>query len=354
MEKQLVKGSEGIAEAAVRAGCRFFSGYPITPQNEVLEYFSRRLPEVGGVFIQAESEISAINMVYGASGAGFRAMTSSSSPGFSLKQEGLSYMAGAELPCVVANIMRAGPGLGGIQPGQADYFQATKGGGHGDYHVMVYAPSTVQESIDLTYQAFNKADEYRTPVLILADGMLAQMMEPATFPEMMTSLPKKSWATVGWTDKSRPRAVINSLFVQVDVLEALNNRLQEKYALMQARECLYESDIPDGAEILVVSYGSVARIVQSAIEQVSQNGLKVGTFRPISLYPFPYKQLEEEAAKVKAVVVVEMSAGQMVEDVRLALGKNKSIHFYGRTGGQVPTKEDLCRELAAVSPGVRG
>ncbi len=344
MEKKLIKGTDALAEAAVRAGCRFFSGYPITPQNEILDYFAWRLPEVGGVFIQAESEVSAANMIYGAAGTGVRALTSSSSPGFSLKQEAISYMAGAELPCVVVNVMRAGPGLGGIQPGQADYFQATKGGGHGDYRLIVYAPSSVQEICDLVPLAFEKADEYLMPVLILADGLLAQMMEPVTFADPIDYKPKKPWATVGWEDKSRPKALINSLQLQAELLEEVNLRLQEKYARVVANEKLYSCDVEQEADLLVVSYGSMSRVVQSAADLLKDK-VKINVFRPITLWPFPDDALRQAASKAKSVGVVEMSSGQMVEDVERILAGQKKIQFYGRMGGIVPDHEEVAEEL---------
>ena len=341
MEKRLMKGNEAIAEAAVRAGCHFFAGYPITPQNEIPEYLSRRLPEAGGVFVQAESEVAAINMVYGAAGAGFRAMTSSSSPGLSLKMEGLSYLAGADLPCVVVNVMRAGPGLGGILPAQGDYFQATKGGGHGDYRLLVLAPSTLQEAVDLMGSAFDLADHWRLPVLLLLDGLLAQMMEPVVLPEKSSGPPPpKPWATVGWTDKTRPRAIVNSEFLNPVDLESRNLARLERYAEITREERRLEYTGPAEADLLVVAYGSTARIARSAIARVQAEGGHVGLARPISLWPFPAPALAEAAKKARRVLVVEMSAGQMVEDVRLALG-GREVRFYGRLGGQVPSAEEL-------------
>ena len=343
--KKLWKGNEAIAEAAVAAGCRYFFGYPITPQNEIPEYMSWRLPEVGGAFIQAESEVSAINMVYGAAGAGARSMTSSSSPGISLKQEGISYIAAAELPCVIVNMMRSGPGLGGIQPAQGDYFQATKGGGHGDYHPIVYAPCSIQEFVDITYNAFDKADEYRTPVMIIGDGMLGQMMEPAEIPPMkdITKLPKKDWAACGHSD-GVPR-IINSLRIEHELLEPFCIHLYEKYAAIEKNEVKVEKYKTDDAEFVFVAYGSVARICKAAIDELRKEGYKVGLIRPITLYPFPVDAINEVAkqASVKKFITVELSMGQMVEDVRLSVNGLKPVEFYGRCGGYVMMPSDLVK-----------
>ena len=339
-EKILMKGNEAIGEAAIKAGCRHFFGYPITPQNELPEYMARRLPEVGGAMVQAESEIAAINMVYGAAGAGVRVMTSSSSPGISLKQEGISYIAGAELPCVIVNMVRGGPGLGGIQPAQGDYWQATRGGGHGDYRVLVLAPAGIQEMVDVVQDAFDLADKYRNPVMILGDGMMGQMMEPVMFrDEAVTKLPEKDWATTGTRHHPGRRNVINSLYLQPDRLEEHNDHLQRKYAEIEANEVRYEEVDVEGAELVVAAYGTTARIVRSAMEAAKQAGLRVGLIRPITLWPFPVEPFERAAEHAKAFLSVEMSAGQMVEDVRLAVNGKKSVHFYGRTGGMVPTPE---------------
>ena len=350
MEKQLMKGNVALAEAAVRAGCRFFAGYPITPQNEVPEYLSWRLPEAGGVFVQAESEVAAVNMVYGAAGAGFRAMTSSSSPGLSLKLEGISYLAGAELPCVIINVMRAGPGLGGIQPAQGDYFQATKGGGHGDYRLLVLAPSTIQEAVDLMSSAFDKADRYRIPVLLLVDGLLAQMMEPVALPEAASpeGRPSKPWATVGWDDKTRPRAVVTSEYLVPAELEEHNLALQRKYAEITANESLLECSVPDEADLLVAAYGSTARIAQTAVDMLNAQGRRVGLARPVSLWPFPSQALAEAALKARSVLVLEMSSGQMVEDVRLAVNGARKVSFYGRMGGMIPSAEELAEVMRSA------
>lgn len=348
--KVLMKGNEAVAEAAVRGGCRAFFGYPITPQNEIPEYLSRRLPEVGGCFIQAESEVSAINMVYGAAGAGARAMTSSSSPGISLKQEGISYICGAELPCVIVNMVRGGPGLGGIQPAQSDYFQTVKGGGHGDYHMLVYAPSSVQEAVNIMYDAFDKADEYRMPVMMLGDGMIGQIMEAVELPEMKdpATFPKREWATDG-TGKGKDRRVINSLYIEPDVLEEVNHRLFKRYDVLKEKEVRYEEYLTDDAEIVIVAYGTVARIAKSAVNELRQKGIKVGLLRPITLYPYPEKALNDLAKKdcVKSFLTIELSMGQMIEDVRLAVNGLKPVEFYGRTGGNVMTPDDIVNVVLA-------
>lgn len=344
VEKILMRGNEAIAEAAIKAGCRYFFGYPITPQNELPAYMARRLPQEGGVFLQAESEVAAINMVYGAAGAGARVMTSSSSPGISLKQEGISYIAGAELPCVVVNIVRGGPGLGGIQPAQSDYFQATKGGGHGDYNILVLAPQSVQEAVDLTIDAFELADKYRNPVMILGDGMIGQMMEPVEFKVEVDpkELPQKEWATVG--AKGRPANVINSLFLQPEKLEEHNWRLAEKYNKM-ANEVRVEVDGIDDADYILVAYGTTARIAKSAIALARRDGLKVGLIRPITLWPFPAFVIGAASERARFMLTVEMSCGQMVEDVRLSANGRCPVYFFGRTGGIVPTPKEVLTKL---------
>jgi len=346
-EKILMKGNEAIGEAAVVAGCRHYFGYPITPQSELIEYMAKRLPQVDGVFLQAESEISAINMVYGAAGAGARVMTSSSSPGFSLKQEGISYIAGAELPCVLVNVQRGGPGLGSIQPGQADYFQATKGGGHGDYHNIVIAPNSVQELVDMTIMAFDLADQYRNPVVLLADGAIGQMMEPVEFREITAKNIEKPWATTGLHGRTETN-ITNSLFLKPDVCEKHNIHLQEKYDLIEKNEVRYESFHVDDADLVLVAYGITSRIVFSAMEKARKEGMKVGLIRPISLWPFPYKPIEDASAHAKAFLTVEMSAGQMVEDVRLAVGRTKPVHFYGRTGGMIPNSAEIYNQIVTI------
>ncbi len=343
-ERKLMKGNEAIAEAAIRGGCRFYAGYPITPQNEIPEYMSWRLPEVGGRFIQAESEISAINMVYGAAGAGARAMTSSSSPGISLKQEGISYICGAEIPCVIINMVRSGPGLGGIQPAQSDYFQTVKGGGHGDYRMLVYSPCSVQECVDLLYDAYDKAERYRLPVMILGDGMLGQIMEAVTLPEMkdLSLLPKKAWAADG-SGIGKDRRIINSLYIVPDELEAMNRKLQKIYDDMCEREVMCEDYLTEDAEIIITAYGTVARIAKSAVDVLRENGIKAGLVRPITLYPFPKANFARtmENPCVKEVVAVELSMGQYVEDVRLVAEGKKPVKFYGRSGGNVMSPEDI-------------
>ena len=349
--KKLYKGNEAVAEAAIAAGCRCFFGYPITPQNEIPEYMSWRMGEVGGRFVQAESEVSAINMVYGAAGAGVRAMTSSSSPGISLKQERISYIAGAEVPCVIVNMMRAGPGLGGIQPGQGDYFQATKGGGHGDYHMLVYAPASVQEAADLTYKAFFRADYYRNPVMILGDGMLGQMMEPAEIPAAvdLSALPQKPWAAAG-NNKGTQR-VINSIFMNPDTLEAHNAHLTRKYEEMAKNDCLFEHYRTDDAEVVLVAYGIVSRICKAAVDLLRNDGIKAGLFRPVTLYPFPYAELARLAdGKAKTFVSVELSCGQLIEDVKLGLFDSKNrpeVGIFARVGGNVMKPEDVAAYIKA-------
>ena len=344
MARKLMKGNEAIAESAVRAGCRGFFGYPITPQNEIPEYMSKRQPEVGGVFVQAESEVAAINMVYGAAAAGCRAMTSSSSPGISLKQEGISYIAASDVPCVIVNIVRAGPGLGGIQPAQGDYFQAVKGGGHGDYKLIVYAPSTLQEACDLVYKAFDKADEYRMPVMMIGDGMIGQMMEPVELPEMreLSDLPEKPWCLRGY-DGTGERRIINSLRIQPDELEPYLDEMYRKYAAIEEKEVEVEEYCCEDAEIILTAYGTVARICKSAIELIRAQGVKVGLIRPITLFPFPKKSFEQYASResVKRFISVELSMGQMIEDVKLAVNGKKPVDFYGRSGGNVMSEEEI-------------
>lgn len=343
MAKQLLKGNEAIAEAAIMAGCRYFFGYPITPQNQIPEYMSRRLPEVGGCFLQAESEIAAINMVYGAAGSGARVMTSSSSPGISLKQEGISYIAGAELPCLIVNIVRGGPGLGGIQPAQSDYFQATRGGGHGDYRTVVLAPSTVQEAVELTMEGFDIADQYRIPVLLLGDGMLGQMMEPVEFGTYKPRAKvEKTWATDGTKNKREPN-IINSLYIDPEDLEEVNNRLFAAHEAIKENETKFEEYNTEDCEVLIAAYGTTARIVKSAIAIAQKQGLKIGLLRPITLWPYPYEKLKEIAAQksVKHVLSVELSGGQMVDDVRIGVNGIKPVSFFGRTGGMVFMPEDV-------------
>jgi 2-oxoglutarate/2-oxoacid ferredoxin oxidoreductase subunit alpha len=341
-------GNEALAEAAVRAGCSFYAGYPITPQNEIPEYLSRKLPAEGGTFIQAESEVAAINMVYGASACGARAMTSSSSPGISLKQEGISFLAGAELPAVIVNMQRGGPGLGNISASQADYFQAVKGGGHGDYRLLVYAPFSVQELWDLTMLAFDKADEYRTPVMVLGDSILAQMMEPVEpTPYIRPSLPEKTWALGGC--RNRQPNVIKSLYMGEGELEQRNNALQEKYHAMKMRDVRYQTYAVEDAELIVVSFGIAARIATAAVRMLREEGMKIGHFRPITLFPFPEQQLRELAGPHRRFMTVELNAGQMVEDVRLAINGRSEVLFYGRPGGAIITPEELYERLKSAA-----
>ncbi len=355
MAKELWKGSEAIAEAAIKAGCRFFFGYPITPQNEIPEYMAMKMPQVDGCFLQAESEVAAINMVYGAAGAGARVMTSSSSPGISLKQEGITYIAGAELPCVIVNIVRGGPGLGGIQPAQSDFFQACKGGGHGDYRLVVLAPSSVQEAADLVQEAFEIADQYRNPVMVLGDGMIGQMMEPVEFTEVKKrNLPEKTWVTVGTKGKRKPN-IINSLFIDPAECEKHNFKLFEKYKEIEKNEVKVETYNLEGAEIVFAAYGTTARIVKNSIASLAKEGIKAGLIRPITLWPFPTKAFEKaaEQAGVKAFLTVEMSMGQMVEDVKLSVSGKKPVYFYGRTGGMIPTPKAVAEEAMKILGGAK-
>ena len=346
MSKVLMKGNEALAEAAIRAGCRHFFGYPITPQTEVSAYMAKKMPKIGGVFLQAESEVAAINMVYGAGGAGVRVMTSSSSPGISLKQEGISYIAGADVPCVIVNIVRGGPGLGGIQPAQSDYFQATKGGGHGDYHLVVLAPSSIQEMVDLTSDAFDIGDKYRCPVMIMGDGMLGQMMEPVEFKDVdVSNLPEKEWATTG-TGMKRKKNIINSLFLEASELEKLVLERQERYEEIAKNEVRYEAVDTEDADIILVAYGTTSRIAKTAMAKAKEQCLKVGIIRPITLWPFPFEAFNKALnGKEKKFLCVEMSTGQMVEDVKLAVGDKAEVHFFGRTGGIVPTPKEILNKI---------
>jgi len=336
MAKTLMKGNEAIAEAAIMAGCRHFFGYPITPQNQIPEYMARRMPQVGGTFLQAESELAAINMVYGAAGAGARAMTSSSSPGISLKQEGISYIACAELPCLIVNIMRSGPGLGGILPSQGDYFQSTKGGGHGDYHIIVLAPASVQEAADMVQEGFDLADKYRIPVMIMGDGMIGQMMEPVEFKDVeQKELPEKKWAANGWRDKSRDRNVINSLYIEADVMSAVNEMLSKKYKEIEKNEIRVEEYMTDDAEYVIAAFGTIARIAKSAAQKAREQGIKVGVIRPITLWPFPMQAVQ----------------GQMVEDVARAVEGHVPVRFFGTTGGIIPTPQQVYEEIVKMKEG---
>lgn len=353
-DKILMKGNEAIGEAAIVAGCRLYFGYPITPQTELSEYMARRMPQVGGVFLQAESEVAAINMVYGASSAGARVMTSSSSPGISLKQEGLSYIAGAELPCVVVNMVRGGPGLGSIQPAQSDYFQAVKGGGHGDYRNIVLAPNSVQELVSLTITAFDLADKYRNTVMILGDGALGQMMEPVEFPDVKIQPPVKEWAATGFRGKRTKPNIINSLYLQPEKLEQHNIKLQNKYREITQAEQRWENVLTDDAEIIVTAYGITSRIAHSAVEKARAAGIKVGLLRPITLWPFPAPAYAKLVPQAKAFLCVELSAGQMIEDVRLATNCRVPVYFYGRMGGMLPSPREIYDRIVAIAEGKGG
>jgi 2-oxoglutarate ferredoxin oxidoreductase subunit alpha len=347
-ERILMCGNEALAEAAIIAGLDAYFGYPITPQNEIPAYMSKRMPEEGRVFLQCESELAAINMVFGASATGKRAMTTSSSPGISLMQEGISYLAGAELPAVVVNVMRGGPGLGNIAPSQGDYFQATRGGGHGDYRTIVLGPSSVQELVDCMPLAFDLADQHRMPVLVLADGILGQMMEPVTFNKnKRRKLPAKDWALTGASD--REQNIVRSLWLKEGVVEQHNYDLQAKYKEIENNEVLCEQYEVDDAEIIVVAYGIAARIVRSAVNKARQEGIKVGWIRPITLWPFPTKQISKAAESFKIFLTVELSCGQMVEDVKLAVAGKVPVLFYGRPGGGVPTVEQVFEKIKQLT-----
>ncbi|HEY0751122.1 MAG TPA: 3-methyl-2-oxobutanoate dehydrogenase subunit VorB [Chitinophagaceae bacterium] len=347
-ETKLMKGNEAMAEAAIQAGCDAYFGYPITPQSEVLEYLAREMPKYGRVVMQAESEVASINMVYGAAGAGFRTMTSSSSPGISLMQEGISYLAGAELPCLIVNVNRAGPGLGTIQPGQGDYFQSVKGGGHGDYRMIVLAPASVQEMADHVFLGFDLADKYRNPVLMLSDGAIGQMMEKVEFKEYKRPVvDKSSWATTG-KPKTRERNYITSLFIQPERMEEHNLKLEEKFRKIRENEVRWEEMKTEDADYLFVAYGLSARICQKAMDLARMKGIKVGLLRPITLYPYPYQRLSELAGQVKLMLSVELNSGQMVEDVRLGVNGKVPVEFYGRLGGMMPTPESVVHHLETL------
>ncbi len=349
-EKVLMKGNEAIAEAAIRAGCRHYFGYPITPQTEVAAYMAKRMPKIGGCFLQAESEIAAINMVYGVAGAGKRVMTSSSSPGISLKSEGLSYLAGSDLPAFVVNVQRGGPGLGGIQPSQSDYFQATKGGGHGDYKMIVLAPASVQEMASLTIKGFDLADKYRMTAMILADGTMGQMMEPVELGDVEVKEYDKSWAVTG-TKCRRPHNIVNSLSLVPEELEQLNFARYERYKAVEANEVMYESYLMDDAEICVVAFGISARVSKNAINEARKNGVKVGMIRPITLWPFPKAPLLTAAEHCHTFLSVEMNMGQMIEDIELAIRCKRPVQLVNRVGGMIPSPEQV---LAAIEEADKG
>ncbi len=344
METKLMKGNEALAEAAIQAGCDAYFGYPITPQSEVLEYLAKEMPKRGRIVLQAESEVASINMIYGAAGAGFRSMTSSSSPGISLMQEGISYIAGAELPCLIVNVNRAGPGLGTIQPGQGDYFQSTKGGGHGDYRLIVLAPSSVQEMADFVFIGFDLADKYRNPVLILSDGAIGQMMEKVTFGKFKPNKVDKPWATVGKT-ADRKRNYITSLHIQPEQLEKHNEKLTAKYKEIQKNEVRFEEINTEDAEYLIVAYGLTARICHKAVNIAREKGIKVGLLRPITLFPYPNDRLNQLADKMKLMLTVELNSGQMIEDVKLSVNGKVPVEFYGRMGGMLPNPDEIVNKL---------
>ncbi len=349
-DKVLMKGNEALAEAAIQAGCKHFFGYPITPQTEVAAYMAKTMPKIGGTYLQAESEIAAINMVLGAASAGVRAMTSSSSPGISLKSEGISYIAGSDLPCLIINVQRGGPGLGGIQPSQSDYWQATKATGHGDFQILVFAPSTVQEMVDLVSDAFDLADKYRMPAMILADGMLGQMMEPVEIKKVERVLPEKPWATNGHQNK-REHNIINSLYIQPDELERLVVERFAKYDKIKETETRCEKYLTEDADIIVVAFGASSRVSRSAVNSARAMGIKAGLIRPITLWPFPEKDIAAEADHVKCMLSVEMSMGQMVDDVRLAVNGKCPVEFFGRTGGVIPTPAEVLEQIKKLAGG---
>lgn len=349
-EKVLMKGNEAIAEAAIQAGCRHYFGYPITPQTEVAAYMAKRMPKIGGVFLQAESEIAAINMVYGVSAAGKRVMTSSSSPGISLKGEGLSYLAGSDLPALVVNVQRGGPGLGGIQPSQSDYFQATRGGGHGDYHMIVLAPASVQEMASLTVKGFDLADQYRMTSMILADGTIGQMMEPVSLEVGAQTAYEKPWALTG-TKMARKRNVVTSLYLQPEELEKLNIERYERYRVIEEKEPMFERFYMDDAEICVVAYGITSRVSKNAVTAARAKGIRAGLIRPITLWPFPKAALAEAARTAKAFLSVEMSMGQMIEDVELSIRCSRPVTLVNRVGGMIPTPEQVLQAIEQAAGG---
>lgn len=346
-EKVLMKGNEAMAEAAITAGCRHYFGYPITPQTEVAAYMAKRMPKIGGTFLQAESEVAAINMVIGAASAGVKVMTSSSSPGISLKQEGISYLAGCELPALVVNVQRGGPGLGGIQPSQSDYFQACKGGGHGDYHLIVLAPATVQEMYDLTFKGFHLAEKYRMTAMILADGTMGQMMEPVQLTDVKIPVIEKPWATNG-TKNHEGRNVINSLSLLPEELEVWNHKRYDRYAIVEKNEVMYEEFMTEDADIIVVAFGIAARVSKNAIVEARNKGIKVGLIRPITLWPFPKEALLKASKTAKAFISVELNMGQMIEDVKLSINCSRPVYFVGRTGGMIPSPEEVLAKIEEI------
>lgn len=351
-DKVLMKGNEALAEAAIQAGCRHYFGYPITPQTEVAAYMAKRMPKIGGCFLQAESEIAAINMVYGVASAGKRVMTSSSSPGISLKEEGISYLAGADLPAFIVNVQRGGPGLGGIQPSQSDYFQSTRGGGHGDYHIIVLAPSSVQEMADLTVKGFDLADEYRMPAMVLADGTMGQMMEPVTMGNYQPKTVEKPWAVTG-TKMQRHHNIVNSLYLNPEELERTNFDRYARYAVIEQKEAMYESFLMDDADICVTAFGIAARVSRNAVLAARAEGIKVGMLRPITLWPFPKAPFAEAADRVSAFISVELSMGQMIEDVELATRCKRPVYLCNRTGGMIPSPEQVLAKIKEIAGGLK-
>ena len=350
-ERILMKGNEAIAEAAIRAGCRHYFGYPITPQTEIAAYMAKKMPKIGGVFLQAESEIASINMVYGAAAAGMRVMTSSSSPGISLKSEGLSYIAGSDVPAFVVNVQRGGPGLGGIQPSQSDYFQATKGGGHGDYRMIVLAPASVQEMASLTVKGFNLADKYLMTAMILADGTIGQMMEPITFEDVQIESYDKPWALTG-TGMQRKHNIVNSLYLKPDELERKNFERFERYQTVEENEVMVEEYMMEDAEVCAVAFGIASRVAKNAVAAARKEGIKAGLIRPITLWPFPKKVLKQAAEQVKAFVSVELNMGQMIEDIKLATECTRPVSLCNRTGGMIPSPDQVLDSIRKAQKGV--
>ncbi len=350
-DRILMKGNEAIAEAAIRAGCRHYFGYPITPQTEIAAYMAKKMPKIGGVFLQAESEIASINMVYGAAAAGMRVMTSSSSPGISLKTEGLSYIAGSDVPALVVNVQRGGPGLGGIQPSQSDYFQATKGGGHGDYRMIVLAPASVQEMASLTIKGFDLADKYLMTSMILADGTIGQMMEPITFEDSELETYEKPWALTG-TECKRPHNIVNSLYLKPDELEKKNFERYEKYKIVEENEPIWEEYMMDDAEYCVVAFGIASRVAKNAVVAARNEGIKVGLIRPITLWPFPKAPFAKAADKVKSFISVELNMGQMVEDIKLYTDCKKPVYLCNRCGGMIPSPDEVLESIRKAVKGV--
>ncbi len=349
-ERVLMKGNEAIAEAAIRAGCRHYFGYPITPQTEIAAYMAKKMPKIGGVFLQAESEVASINMVYGAAATGCRVMTSSSSPGISLKSEGLSYIAGSDVPALVVNVQRGGPGLGGIQPSQSDYFQATKGGGHGDYKMIVLAPASVQEMASLTIKGFNLADKYLMTSMILADGTIGQMMEPISFEDAEIEVYEKPWALTG-TEGKRKHNIVNSLYLKPDELEVKNFERYERYKIVEENEPMWEEYMMEDAEYCVVAFGIASRVAKNAVVAAREEGIKVGLIRPITLWPFPTKALRAAADQVKSFISVELNMGQMIEDVRLATECKRPVTLCNRTGGMIPSPEQVLEAIRQAKKG---